>query len=103
MILPPLYNLLRKDVSFEWTSKCERSFRESKELLLRADILTHYDPRKSIVVSCDSSGYGIGATLSHIIDGVARPILFASSILSDSEKNYSMLQREALAIAFAVK
>ncbi|XP_054281209.1 uncharacterized protein K02A2.6-like [Macrosteles quadrilineatus] len=43
------------------------------------------------------------AVLSHLIDGQERPIAFASKTLSSSERNYSQLHREALALIFGVK
>lgn len=63
----------------------------------------HYDPNKPLAIYCDASPYGISAILSHIIDGVDRPIMFTSSTLTSAQKNYSQLHREALAIVFAVK
>lgn len=62
-----------------------------------------YDPNKPIIVASDASPYGVGAVMSHLVNGVEKPVLFASSSLSPAEKNYSQLHREALAIVFAIK
>lgn len=98
-----LYKLTKKGVNFVWTDACQTAFERSKQLLLDNDLLAHYDPNKQIVVHCDASPYGLGAILSHVIDGVDRPVLFASCTLTDAQKNYSQLQREALSVVFAVK
>lgn len=101
--LAPLYNLCKKNVVFKWSKECEETFQISKRLLTSNQLLTHYDPSLPIFVTCDASSYGIGAVLSHIIKGEERPILFASSTMSECEKRYSQLEREALAIMFALK
>ena len=45
----------------------------------------------------------MGAVLSHTMDeGQERPIAYVSRTLSPAEKNYSQLEKEALAIIFAV-
>ena len=48
--------------------------------------------------------HGIGAILSHYMhDGSDKPKTFISCTLAPAEKNYSQLEKEALAIVFAVK
>lgn len=101
--LGPMYKLLRKDVEFVWTNECKENFELSKTLICQNQVLVHYDPSKPIVISCDSSSYGVGSVLSHRIDGIDKPIYFASGTLSNAEKNYSQIEREALAIIFGVK
>lgn len=101
--LQPLYRLLEKGVAFNWNEECRKTFQLSKDLLVQNQILVHFDPSKPIVVSCDSSSYGIGCVLSHRVDGVEKPIQVASATLSPAERNYSQIEREALAIVFGVK
>ena len=51
----------------------------------------------------DASPYGVGAVLSHVVDGdKERPIAYASHSLSAAERKYSQLDKEALAIVFGV-
>lgn len=101
--LHPLYNLLKSNVKYQWDEQCQAAFQKSKELLINSLALTLFDPNKETVLSCDASPYGLGACLSQMVNGEERPVSFASASLSPSEKNYSQLHREALAIIFGVK
>ena len=82
----------------------QEAFQNSKDSLKSDCILAHFDPKKDIVLACDSSPYGIGALLSHRLkDGKEKPIAFASRTLVPTEKKYSQLEKEGLAIIFGVK
>ena len=84
--------------------KEEQTFQQSKYLLNSSNLLIHYDPEKPMVIACDASPYGLGAVLSHIMpDKSERPIMFTSRTLTNAERNYSQIEKEVLAIIFAVK
>ena len=103
-ILAPLHQLLQKDAVWKWTQKQEDSFLKAKSLLHFSSLLVHYDPSKSLSISCDASPYGLGAILSHQMeDGAELPIAFTSRTLASAVMKYSQLEKEALAIIFAVK
>ena len=51
-----------------------------------SNLLVHFDSSKEIVLPCDATPYGLGAVISHVIDGVERPISCASRTLSSAEK-----------------
>ena len=61
------------------------------------------DVNKPIKLYCDASPHGVGACLMHIVDGVERPVAYASRTLSAAEQNYAQIEREALGIIFGVK
>ncbi|XP_063245210.1 uncharacterized protein LOC134546356 isoform X1 [Bacillus rossius redtenbacheri] len=103
-ILAPLHGLLKKGCRWSWTSQCDVAFKQLKNLIVSSTVLVHYDPELPIKMACDASPYGLGAVISHVyLDGSEKPIAFASRTLSEAEKNYSQLDREALAIVFGVK
>ena len=55
------------------------------------------------MLACDASTKGVGCVLSHLIDGVERSIAFYSRTLKPAEKNYSVVDKEALAVICGVK
>ena len=58
-LLHPLYQLLRKDVHWKWTSKCQEAFERDRALVSKAPVLVHYDVNKPIKLYCDALGRGI--------------------------------------------
>ena len=99
----PLNRLLRKETKWQWTNAERKAFEDSKKALTESEVLVHFDPAQPIVVVADSSSYGIGAVLCHKLNGVERPVCFASRTLSAAERKYSQLEKEALALVFGVK
>ena len=64
-------------------------------------VLTHYDPEQPLRLACDASPVRIGAVLPHIMeDGSERHIAFASRTLTKAERNYSQIDKEALALVW---
>ena len=64
-VLAPLYRLLRKSTPWQWGPPETTAFQSSKDLLLSAPLLVHYNPTMDLSLACDASSYGIGAVLSH--------------------------------------
>lgn len=67
-------------------------------------LLEHYDPSKTLIVAADACATGIGAVLlqrdSH---GHERAIYHMAQSLTDAQRNYSQLEKEALALVTAVE
>ena len=67
--------------------------------LVSEPVLVHYNPSLPIRLAADASSCGIGAMLSHVMDGGFEcPIVFASRTLSPSENIYSQIEKEALVL-----
>ena len=103
-VLAPLHKLLNSQSSWHWGKEQQKAFEQSKSFLKSSKLLVHYDDKKELTLACDASQYGLGAVLSHKMeDGSEHPISFASRTLTKAERNYSNLEREALAVIFGVK
>ena len=103
-ILVSLYRLLQLEMKWTWGAQQKKAFTDVKLMLTSDCLLVHYDPTKELVVACDASPYGVEALLSHRCeDGQERPVAYDSRSLAEAEKKYSQLEKEALAIIFAVK
>lgn len=99
----PLDNLLKKNAKWNWSKECQQSFLRFKQLLSSDLLLTHYDPRLQIKVAADASNVGLGAYICHVYpNGTEKAIYHCSRALTPAEKNYSQIEKEALALVFAV-
>lgn len=99
-----LYALLKKDTKFYWSTKQEIAFKAIKDSIVSNNVLIHYNTEWELIVACDASPIGIGAVLSHRLpDGSEKPIAFASRTLTACERKYAQIDKEALALVFAVK
>ena len=99
-----LHRLTRKSTDWTWGAEQQTAFQRLKDLLCSDTILAHYNPKLDIGIACDASEVGIGAVLFHrYADGSERPIANVSKTLTTAQRKYSQIQREALAIIFALK
>nr|CAD2196849.1 unnamed protein product [Meloidogyne enterolobii] len=100
----PLDKLLKKEVKWDWGQDQEKAFQSVKKVLNSDLMLTHFDPELEIIVTADASNYGVGAVISHKFpNGKEKVIEYASKSLNDAEKNYSQIEKEGLALVFAVQ
>lgn len=103
ILLHPLHELLKKGVSWNWSNECNNAFIEAKRVLSGEKVLAHYEEGRPLVLSVDSSAYGLGAVLAHRFpDGSERPVSCVSRTLNNAERNYSQIDKEALAIFYGV-
>ena len=99
-VLAPLHRLLKSKTHWHWG----KDQQQSKSFLKFSRLLVHYDDKKELILACDASQNGLGAVLSHKMeDGSEHPISFVSRTLTKAKRNYSNLQREALAVIFGLK
>lgn len=103
-IAEPLYKLLRKNSpGFVWSTECQNAFKMLQERLITPPILAYPKFDIPFIVSTDASTTAIGAILSQVSNGTERVVAYWSRQLQKSERNYSTIEREALAIVSAIK
>ncbi|XP_058128673.1 uncharacterized protein K02A2.6-like [Anopheles ziemanni] len=99
----PLRSILSAE-QFEWTAEADEPFRDIKNILISPQVLIQYDPALPLILATDASKTGLGAVLSHRLNnGTERPIAYASCTMSPTEQRYPVIDKEALAIVWAVK
>ena len=94
--------MLKADSTWTWSADCQRAFEQIKAKISASATLAHFDTSaEETLVTCDTSAVALEACLSPKINGVEKPIAFASRVLSSAERNYSASEREALACVWA--
>ena len=100
-ITQPLRELLSKKSSWLWGPNQAQAFRQVKDELSKPTTLVLYDPTAESKVSADASSYGLGAVLLQNCNSEWRPVAFASRSMSETERRYAQIEKEALAITWA--
>ena len=100
----PLTDLTKKGQpnKVHWNEECEKSFQALKDAMSSSPILALPDMTKPFILRSDASDYAIGATLLQEHDGILKPVLYASRKLNEREAKYPIIEKEALAVIFAV-
>ena len=99
----PLTNLLRNNVKWTWSTTEQQSFNKIKQALTTAPVLGLPDYTKPFILTTDASDLGIGAILSQKQEGKDRVISYFSRPLNKAEKNYSITEKEAMAMVKSIE
>ncbi|CDF38512.1 unnamed protein product [Chondrus crispus] len=106
-IAHPLNQLLKKGqpVQLEgFDEPCEKAFHKLKDAILAPPVLVLPKENLPYSVETDASDYQIGAALFQTHPGAQRkPIEFFSRTLAAAERNYSVSEKECLAVIWAVQ
>eukprot|EP00731_Ephydatia_muelleri_P021495 Em0014g86a len=100
-ITQPLRQLLSTKCTWTWGPAQEESFKTAKAELTKPTILSLYDPGAETKLSSDASSYGLGAVLLQLHQDEWKPVVYASRSLTETERRYAQIEKEALAITWA--
>ena len=101
----PLTELTKKGKPnrVEWAEEQQMAYDNLKLLLASRPILHLPDMQKTFVLRTDASNYALGAVLLQSHNGEMHPIAYASRKLLPRECRYATIEKECLAIVWAVR
>ena len=103
-VVSPLTNLLKGSAKFIWSEECQQAFQNAKLLLTSAPVLAAPKLDQPFQLQVDASQVGAGAVLLQADDGgVARPVCYFSKKFNKHQFNYSVIEKEALALIWALQ
>ena len=98
-IIEPIRKLTHKNAEWAWSQEQSNAFEKVKVLLTKTPVLTYYNPKQPINIQCDSSQFGLGAVL--LQNG--KPLDYRSRTLTSTEQKYAQIEKEMLAVVFALE
>ena len=102
-IAEPIIALTRKYAHFKWRKIHQKAFEYLKNSFTAVPLLVYPDPNKPYTLYTDASDLCIGACLTQQCDGDEKPIYHLSHKLSKSQCKWSVVEKEAFAIHFALQ
>jgi hypothetical protein len=98
----PIVKLTKKDQPYKWREEQEESFKQLKQALCDAPVLTHLMEECEVELHTDASGFGIGVVLVQKEAEGEKVLGYASRRLSKAEINYTITEKECLAIVYGI-
>jgi hypothetical protein len=104
-IATPITDLTKKGQpnNVSWGSAQEKAFQSLKRAMINDPILRLPDFQKTFVLRTDASDTGVGAVLLQNHNDELFPVAFASKKLLKREQAYSVIEKECLAVIWAVQ
>jgi hypothetical protein len=95
--------ILKKDCQFHWTEEFQQSLDTLKQKMVTVPILVFPNWSKEFHVHVDASSIALGVVLAQPrVGDIDHPLAFASRKLSKTEINYTTIEREELAMVYAL-
>ncbi|KAH9697420.1 Endonuclease [Citrus sinensis] len=95
----PLTDMLKKNRTWHWSEECQRAFEELKKAISEEPVLALPDHTKPFEVQTDASDF----TISGVLMQEGHPIAFESRKLNDTERRYTVQEKEMTAIIHCLR
>ena len=92
---------MKKDSVFYFNADCIKAFKTLKSQLTSAPIMVSPNWSLPFELMCDASDFAVGAVLGQREGKHFHPIYFASKTLNNAQQNYTVTEKELLAVVFA--
>nr|GEY42011.1 reverse transcriptase domain-containing protein [Tanacetum cinerariifolium] len=102
-IARPMTRILENDTPFYFYKEYVEAFQTLKRKLNEAPILIAPDWDMPFELMCDASDFAIGTVLGQRQDKHFRPIHYASKTMTEAESNYTTIEKEMLAVVYAIE
>ena len=104
-VATPLTDMTKRNTpnKVSWSQEAEKAFESLKDALISQPILKLPNINGTFIIQSDASEYGLGGVLLQAEDNVKMPVAFASRKLTQSEKNYAVIEKECLAIVWTIQ
>ncbi|XXG41985.1 hypothetical protein AAC387_Pa01g2344 [Persea americana] len=100
----PFSRLMKKGVDFVWDTECEAAFQDIKSYLTKPPVLAAPTTGKPFILYTRALDYSLGALLAQENDiGKEDALYYLSRMLVGAEYRYSLVEKECLAVMFAVQ
>ena len=98
-IAKPLFELTQKEHSWDWMPACKKAFQILKKTFTESPVLVMLDMKKPFYIECNASDFTTRVVLSQFApNGKWHPCAYISKLLSSTECNYPIYNKELLAI-----
>ena len=97
-ITKPLHDLTAKGAAFTWDTHHTKAVEQIRSTISSAPVLAYFDTNAPVTVQCDASDKGHGAVLLQR----GHPVAYASRALTDPETRYAPIEKELLAVVYAL-
>ncbi|KAH9727588.1 Ribonuclease H [Citrus sinensis] len=99
----PFFQVIRRGKKTEWTPECEEAFRNLKQYLQQAPLLSTPRDEDKLYLYLAVSDRAVSSVLVREEEGVQYPIYYTSKALLDAETRYPPLEKWALALVIAAR